>query len=186
MSLQVGEAVAQVVDIVLDPNDLSIIAFVVDGPEIGGEIGNILDVKSIREFSTLGFIIDSTDEFVEREDVVRIREVMGLNFNLAGLKVETKQGTKLGKVFDYTVDTGGLKVQQLIVKRPTLKSLIDPELMIGRTQIVEVDDYKVVVKDEEAKIREKATGEEFIPNFVNPFRKSPEPQASSAAETESD
>ena len=37
---------------------------------------------------------------------------------------------------------------------------------------MEVNDYEIIVKDEEKKIREKAVSpEEFVPNFVNPFRK---------------
>ena len=32
-------------------------------------------------------------------------------------------------------------------------------------------DYKIIFKDEEEKIRKKAVKEDFIPNFVNPFRK---------------
>ena len=59
---------------------------------------------------------------------------------------------------------------QLVVKRPAVKALIDPELIVPRKQIVEVNDYKIIVKDEEEKIRKRAEHEDFIPNFVNPFR----------------
>ena len=175
MSLQVSDAVAVVTGVVIDPNDLRVIAFVVDGPEVGGEVGNILDTRSVREFSALGFIIDSTDELVEREDVVKINEIMALNFNLEGLRVETRKKSRLGRIIDYTVETGSMMVQQLIVKRPLRKSLMDPELTIGRSQIVEVNDYAVVVRDEEKKIQAKAASEDFVPNFVNPFRSSGAP-----------
>lgn len=170
MSLQLGGPVAHVVAPVIDPDDLRIIAFVVEGPMIGGDVGNILDVQSVREFSSMGLIIDSTDELVEQDDVIKIRDVMALNFDLIGLKVETKKGSRLGKIEEYTVDAGSLMVQQLIVRRPLRKSLMDPQLTIGRSQIVAVDDYKVTVRDEEEKIREKASAEDFVPNFVNPFR----------------
>ena len=182
MSLQLGGPVARVVAPVVDPDDLRVIAFVVEGPTIGGDIGNILDVRSVREFSSLGFIIDSADELVEREDVIKIRDVMALNFDPIGLKVETKKGTKLGKIEDYTVDAGSMMVQQLIVRRPLRKSFVDPQLTIARSQIVEVDDYTVTVRDEEDEIREKARTEDFIPNFVNPFRSSgtPAPQTAPA------
>ena len=51
-----------------------------------------------------------------------------------------------------------------------MQLLVDPELIIPRKEIVEVNDYKIIVKDEEEKIRKKAVKEDFIPNFVNPFR----------------
>jgi len=131
-----------------------------------------LDASSIREYSRYGMVIDSIDELVEPDDVIKIANVLKLNFNLVGLKVETKKGSKLGKVSDYIVTNDNFTVQQIIVKRPLIKSFMDPELTIPRKEIVEVTDYKIIIKDEEKVIKEKAEKEEFIPNFVNPFRKS--------------
>ncbi len=102
--------------------------------------------------------------------MIRIDEILKLNFELVGLKVVTKKGKKLGKVSDYLVDSEGYYVQKIIVQRPLAKSLIDPELTIDREEIVEIDDYKIVVKDEEAKLKAKEQKMVFVPNFVNPFR----------------
>lgn len=183
LSLQLGGAVAEVDSLIIDPDNLQIVAFHLSGPVIGGETGDILDARSIREFSRLGFIIDDTDELVFRTDVVRIDKIMSLNFHLVGLKVVTEKGKKLGKVIDFIVDPSSLLTQQLVVQRPALKSFLDPELTIHRSQIVEVDDFKVTVKD----ATEKATApapqnENFVPNFINPFRKSDQP--AEAAETD--
>ena len=87
-----------------------------------------------------------------------------------GLKVETKKGSKLGKVIDFTMTSEDFMTQQIIVQRPTVKRLVDPELTIPRGEVVEVTDYKIIVKDEEKVIRKKAENEDFVPNFVNPFR----------------
>ena len=84
--------------------------------------------------------------------------------------METKKGSKLGKVQDFTVTSEDFIVQQIIVKRPAVKALIDPELTISRKEIVEITDDKVVVRDEEKVIKARAEKEDFIPNFVNPFR----------------
>ena len=115
-------------------------------------------------------VIDNIDELVAPDDIIKIAKVLELNFNLIGLKVETKKGSKLGKVSDYTVTSDDFIIQQLIVKRPAIKSFIDPELTIHRKEIVEITDYKVVVKDEEKVLKKKAEKEDFVPNFVNPFR----------------
>lgn len=171
MSLHIGGQIARVVNEIVDPSDLKIIALDVDGPQTGdGEHGDILDTRSIREYSSLGLIVDSIDDFVLAEDVVKLQKVIELNFSLIGLAVKTKKGTKLGKVVDYTFDTETASVMQLIVKRPVMKSIIDPELIIGRSEIKEVNDYEIIVKDEEDKIRKKTMKQDFIPNFVNPFR----------------
>ena len=169
LSLHVGRRIAEVVEPIVDPHDLKIIAYRVSGPLVGREVGDILLLSSVREFSRLGMIIDSADELVEKDDVVRVQEILKLNFNLIGLKVYTKKGSKLGKVIDYTVEPESGQIQQLIVQRPLLKAFIDPELTISRREIIEVTDYKVIVKDEEAKIRQTAKTD-FVPSFINPFR----------------
>ena len=61
-----------------------------------------------------------------------------------------------------------------------LKSFLDPELTIPRREIVEITDTKVIVKDDEKTIRTKATTEDFVPNFVNPFRKTERPDLAPA------
>lgn len=177
LSMQSASSIGQISAFVIDPDSLKIIAFFVSGPLIKN--ANILVTKSIREYSKYGCVIDSIDELAEKNDVVKVSKIIDLNFNLTGLKVETKKGTKLGKVIDFTVTPDDFAVQQIIVKRPLVKSFLDPELTIPRSEIVEVTDYKIIVKNEEKTILKKAETTEFIPNFVNPFRKT-EPARSPA------
>ena len=170
LSVQAGGAIAQISEPIVNPDNLKIIAFRLSGPLVNKSPANILDVSSIREYSTYGLVIDDIDELVEPDDVIKIKKVLELNFNLVGLKVETKKGSKLGKVSNYTVTSDNFSVQQIIVKRPAIKSFVDPELTIHRKEIVEIDDYKIIVKDEEKVIKARAEKEDFVPNFVNPFR----------------
>lgn len=170
LSVQAGGAIAEVSEPIIDPDSLKIIAFKLSGPLVAKSSSNILDVSSIREYSTYGFVIDDIDELVAPDDVIKIAKVLELNFNLIGLKVETKKGSKLGKVSDYTVTSDNFTVQQIIAKRPVIKSFVDPELTISRKEIVEITDYKVIVKDEEKVIKARSEKEDFVPNFVNPFR----------------
>ena len=169
LSVQAGGTIGRIEYSIVDPNNLKIIAFRLSGPLIDRN-QNILDVRSIREYSNFGFVIDDIDELVSPEDVIKIAEILKLNFDLNTLKAETKKGSKLGKVQDYTVTSEDFIVQQIIVKRPAIKSFVDPELTISRKEIVEVTDYKIIIKDEEKTLKKKAEKEEFVPNFVNPFR----------------
>ena len=170
LSLHMGMPIAHITEPIIDPHKLQIVAFHLTGPEVGGENGTILDARDIREFSNLGMIIDSSDSFINPGDVIRLDDIIKLNFSLVGLKVETKKGSKLGRVTGYTFEPSTLSIHQLIIKRPALKALTDPELVIPRSEIVSIDDYKVIVKDEEKEIKQKAVKEDFVPNFVNPFR----------------
>ena len=151
LSLHIAGPVATTESFVLDPDRLKISAFRVWGPIIKNdpELGDILDARDVREFSPLGLIIDSAEDFVNSGDVIKIDKCLELNFSMFGLSVVTKKGTKLGKIIDYTVDSDDFSVRQLIVKRPFLKSFSDPELVIPRKEIVEINDYRIIVKDEE-------------------------------------
>ncbi|MBQ9020257.1 PRC-barrel domain-containing protein, partial [Candidatus Saccharibacteria bacterium] len=172
LSLHVSGKIAETSTPIIDPKTLKIVAFTLSGPLVGkDEVGDILDVKYIREFSSLGMIVNSHDDFTTREDAIRIQNILNLNFTPIGKKVLTKKGTKLGKVIDYTLDPSSFQIHQLIIQRPALKAIVDPELTISRTQITEITDTTIIVKDEEQKIRAESNKEEFIPNFVNPFRK---------------
>ena len=170
LSLQTGGPIGYIEEPIIDPDSLKIIAFRLGGPLVSRSSEDLLDVKSIREYSNYGMVIDSIDELVADDDVVKIGEVISLHFNLVYLKVETKKHSKLGRVSSYTLDPDSFIIQQIIVKRPTLKSFLDPELTISRKEIVEITDDKIVVKDEEKVLKKRAEKEDFIPNFVNPFR----------------
>ena len=169
LSVQASGPIGSVGEPIIDPNSLKILAFRIAGPLVSGP-ENLLDINSIREYSNLGMVIDSIDELISADDVVKISKVLELNFSLIDLKVETKKGSKLGKVIDFTLSSEDFVVKQLIVKRPLMKSFTDSELVIPRSEIVEITDYKIIVKDEEKVIKARATKEDFIPNFVNPFR----------------
>ena len=172
IGFQESEVLGWVKDFIIDPDTLKILGFKAYGRLVGQRNENILDVKSIREYSPLGIVVDSLDEMVTKDDVVKIAKVLDLGFALDGLKVETKKGTKLGKVTDFSCTTEDFVVQQIVVKRPAVKAFLDPELIIPRKEVVEITDYKIIIKDEEKTIKKKAETTEFVPNFVNPFRKS--------------
>jgi sporulation protein YlmC with PRC-barrel domain len=178
LSLHVGGPVANTREAIIDPEDLRIVAYTLEGAIIKNDpdVGDILDTQDVREISGSGLIVDSTDRFTTREDVVRLDKIMDLGFSLVGLKVVTQDGKKIGKVVDYTMDSGTFMVYQLIVQRPFMSSLLDPELTINRSQIIEIDDYKVTIKHDKAQVKvpkekKKSEPEEFVPNFTNPFRK---------------
>lgn len=173
LSLHIGGELARVVEPIIDPDSLKVIGFIVQGKLIRDDVGDVLPIESVREFSRLGLIIDSIDELVGRDDIVKIKKVLELNFSLVGHRVVTRKKVKLGKVIDYTLEIGGWSIQQLIVQRPIVKAFFDPQLVIPRAKIIEVDDEQVVVKDEHEKVKTKietVAPATFVPNFVNPFR----------------
>ena len=170
LSVRAGGAVSRISEIIVDPFLLKIMAFRLQGGVVAKGSADYMMSSSIREYSSYGIVIDDVEELVVSSDVVHLADILEYNFSLIGMKVESRKGSKLGKIIDFTVDSDNFEVQQLIVKRPIIKSLMDPELTIARKEIVEVTNDKIIIKDEEKKLKEKATKEDFVPNFVNPFR----------------
>jgi len=151
LSLRSGGVISTIESIIVDPNDLKILGFFLNKNTVSFDSGVILEVRSIREFSHLGMIIDSDEELLNVGDVVKIDEMVKLNFQPINFKIKTQNKTNVGTVIDYTVDVNNFYIQQLIVKRPILKSFIDPELIINRSEILEINDEAIIVKDELAK-----------------------------------
>ncbi|RYF28901.1 MAG: hypothetical protein EOO17_03625 [Chloroflexi bacterium] len=166
MGLQTGAELAKISREVINPHDLSIMAYQVDGPTLDHH-PSFLRIADIREVSDIGMIIDSSDEFVELDDVIKLKDVYELGFTLVGKHVVDEKQKKVGKVTDYTIELGGFVIQQINVQRPLLKSFSDAELLIHRSQIIEINDTTIVVKSGAEDVRPVMKA---VNNYVNPFR----------------
>lgn len=166
MSLQTGGQLAKTKSALIDPRNLVVVAYELVGPSLD-EKPSFLRVIDIRELSNLGMIVDSSDEFIGVHDVLKIEEVYDFHFELIGKAVRDEKKRKLGKVTGYSIEPGSFLIKQLNVKRPLIKSLTDTELLIDRTQVIEVTDTEITIKHDE---REPAPAEKASNNFSNPFR----------------
>lgn len=174
MSLQTGNRLAQTVRAIIDPANLRIIAYEVEGPLLS-ETPAFIRTADVREYGRLGMIINSNDEFVGLDDVIKIKKIHDMGFNLIGLSVIDEHKHKLGKVEDYTLETGDFVIQQLTVKRGFFKGLTDTGLLVSRAQIIEINNTAVIVKAPSVKSAEPVM-QAMRSDFVNPF-KTPKPHA---------
>jgi len=168
MSLQTGGRLGQTLKPIIDPANLKILAFEVDGPLLS-ERPALLRVADIREMGKVGMIIDSNDEIIGVNDVIKIEQLYKLNFPLLNMNVVDDRRHRLGKVEDYTVDTDSFVIQQFNVKRGFFKGITDTGILISRTQIIEINDNEIVVRSPTQKsvapVMQASRTE-----FVNPFR----------------
>lgn len=168
LGVQTGSELARLSIPVIDPAKLSIVAYVVSGRLLSHH-PTYLRIADIRELSDIGVIVDSIDEFVEPGDVIKLDEIARLGFTLTDMRVRDEKGTNLGKVVDFTIDTGSFYIQQLTVRRPLIRSLTDTELLVHRTQIIEINDKAIVVHSQAKAPEPERT--EVVGSYVNPFRK---------------
>ena len=176
MGLQTGKELARTSTAIVNPHNLSIIAYRISGQHIDHD-PSYLRIADIREIGNLGMIVDSSDEFLEPDDIISEKSIYEIEYELEGKHVIDQKGRKVGKVTDYVVDVDSFVIQQLIIKRPLLKSFNDDELLVRRGQIVEVNDESIIIKSGEVKdqVKVKATSR----HYVNPFRQTaPQPESS--------
>jgi uncharacterized protein YrrD len=176
MGLQTGTKLAETKSPIINPANLKIIAYEVEGPLLS-ERPAFIRIADVREISRLGMIIDSNDEFVGLNDVIKIKEIYDLNFKLIGLNVIDERKHKLGKIESFNVDSDDFTIQQINVKQGLIKSLSEAGLLINRSQIVEINDYQIVVKSAAKKLAPIAEPQKLT--YMNPFRSSsPQPDNS--------
>lgn len=143
-SVQATHRIATVIKPIIDPRNLFIVAlYVQTHPNVEPLV---LFTSDIRSASSQGLLIDHDDQLMETEDLVRLKEIIGINFDLIGKRVETEDGKKLGKVTRYAFDMGGWQIIKLYVGQALVKNPGSAGLIISRQQIVKVTDSRVVVK----------------------------------------
>lgn len=178
MGLQTGQPVARLGEPIINPYNLRIVAFYVSGPLVQYDPA-VLFTEDIREFGQLGAIVDSIDQIMSPEDMVRLNEIISYQFVLNKLPVYDDRGKRLGKVEDYIVDPINFEIRQLRVKPPFLMSFNAMSLTIARSQIIKVEPHRITVKAPTIPVRAPAKqlvddGRQILdPAIDNPFRKKP-------------
>jgi sporulation protein YlmC with PRC-barrel domain len=127
-----------------------------------------------RFIGHIGVIVDSAENIMSPEGMVRLGEVISYNFTLDGIQVYDDRKRKLGRVENYTLDPEIFDVQQLYLKPTLMQSLSISSLTVNRSQIIDVSNDRIVVKT--PTVKDKADNkiisitDQSIP-FDNPFRK---------------
>lgn len=167
MGLQTGSSLATIKAPVINPGNLKIIAYEIEGPLLN-ESPSFLRTADIREMSSIGMIIDSSDEFVGLDDVIAIKKLYELGFKLLGMSVIDEAKHKLGKVDDYSIDLISFFIEQISVKRGVMKSFGDTGLLIHRSQVVEINNRNIIVRQAKSKL--VAIKKPNQMSYLNPFR----------------
>lgn len=145
LSLQTGAPVGVTAQAIINPNNLKIEGF--HCQDRFEKEPKILLSIDIREVLPQGLVVNDHNALTDPEELIRLKEVLDLNFELLGKPVHTVSKQKIGKVVDYAIDDKTLYVQKLYVARSILKSLNNGQLSVDRTNIVEITSRKVVIQE---------------------------------------
>lgn len=145
MSLRTGLPVATTLSPIINPDNLKIEGFYC--LDRFTKLTLVLLYQDIRDVLVQGIVINDHDVLSEPSDLIRLKRVMDIQFDVMGKKVVTTSGSKLGKVTDYAVEVETMYIQKLYVSRNILKDFAGGNLGIAREQVQETTNKKIVVSD---------------------------------------
>lgn len=145
MSLQTGTEIATTVNPIIDVSTLHILAYELEGSQLT-ETPAFLRVEDIRELSDIGFIVDSSDTLTVLDDIVIDLDSYTHPLHLEGIKVVDDNGVKLGKLETAIMNTSTFAIEQIHIKQPLFKNFSDTNLLINRSQIIDVTHAQIVVR----------------------------------------
>jgi uncharacterized protein YrrD len=143
MSLRTGQEVAIATEPIINPNNLKIEGFYCDDHFSNEKL--VLLYQDIRDIIGQGFVIDDHDVLASPSELVRLKQVLDINFALLGKPVVTTDKERLGKVNDYATEIETMYIQKIYVTQGMFKSLTSGSLGIDRNQINEITDKKIIV-----------------------------------------
>ena len=151
LSLRAGAPIGIAVEPIINPHNLKILGWWCKVP---GSQDMVLLAEHLREIIPGGIAVNDVDDLSEPKDLVRHKEILDINFQLMDKPVRTKR-QKLGRVSDFSYNEG-MFVQKLYVARSLVKVFTNNDtLLIDRTQILEVTDSFILVRDTEVKATEE-------------------------------
>lgn len=145
LSLRTGGVIGTTTQAIINPNNLKIEGFYCD--DHFSKQRAVLLSQEIREVIPAGLVVNDTDALTDPSELVRLREVLELAFELIGKQVVTVSKERVGKVNDYAADSATLYVQKIYVSQNLLKNFSGGQLSVDRTNIVEITNKRIVIQD---------------------------------------
>lgn len=145
LSLRTSSPVASVTGAIINPDNLKIEGFYCQDRFSKQRL--ILLCQDIRDVLPQGYVVNDHDVLAEPEELVRLKEVIELNFQLLGKPVITASKERVGKVSDYAAETQTMYIQKIYVSQSILKSLAGGSLSIDRSQVQEVTPRRIIIND---------------------------------------
>ncbi len=148
-------------EIVLDPETLKVALF---GLGVGrGRTKFFVRSDQTHFDRTSGMMQTHFDAVGETDDFIREHDILRTHCTLIGYRVADETGRYLGSVRDYSLTSQLFQVERLYITSPFWKRLRTPQLIIARTQVLEVIPAKKLVQIKNIKPAQRSRASQAIP-----------------------
>jgi len=147
VSLRNGATIGTTTGFVINPNNLKVEGLFCTPSDSKKGSEAILLVQDIRDFVPQGIAVNDYDALTAAEDLVRLKKYIDLRYDPHGKKVVTISKESVGKVTDYAIDEQSFYIQKLYASQSILTSISGGSLSIDRSQINEITDKRIIIKD---------------------------------------
>jgi sporulation protein YlmC with PRC-barrel domain len=145
LSLRTGSPIASVTAPIINPDNLKIEGFYCE--DRFNKQSLILLYNDIREILPNGYVVNDHEVLSEPDELVRLKKVLEINYDLIGKQVVTISKQRVGKISDFATETETMYIQKLYVAQSIFKSLTGGSLSIDRTQVNEITPRRVIIND---------------------------------------
>lgn len=143
-SLTTGHQVGVALRPLINPKNLQIEAWFAESNFERGLL--LIPTSEIREIGRQGIAVNDQQAITPAEDLIRLKQLIQLDFQLIDKKVDSENNQRIGKVSDYSTDMESLFIQRLYVS-PSALRLTRAQKIIARSQIVEITNKRIIVKN---------------------------------------
>ncbi len=150
MSLRTGGKIATATTPIINPHNLKVEGWYCS--DAFSKETLILLAQDVRDFVPQGLAVNDHEVLSRPDELLRLQDVLKLKFKLLGKLVVTNHKRRIGKVADYALETTSFVIQKLYVARPMYRSVTDGQLSIDHSQILEITDKRVIVKEADVKV----------------------------------
>jgi len=145
LSLRTNSPIASITGVIINPNNLKIEGFYC--LDSFSKKSLILLCQDIREILPSGYIVNDHDVLTLAEDLVRLKNILRINFDPIGKQVETISAQKIGKVSDYACEIDSMYIQKLYVAQPIFKNFTGGNIIVERSQINEITPKRIIINE---------------------------------------
>lgn len=152
-SIRSGGRIGTVTSPIINPHNLHIDGFYCTTPR--DETPMVLVDIDVRDISTRGIIINDHQDLTDPKDLVRLKKVLELQFDLIN-KNAVVNNKKVGKITQFAIDIESLFIQKFYARPRGWQSFKTDSLTFDRSNVVEVTESAVVFKGPEVAEQEQA------------------------------